>query len=847
MTCQFKEETILNLQRDILKVSYDALIVPAVVNGHVNKNVAFQFYYNNFLPPSMTLKKSGIWIDRWNTWLAASPDGLLYDGEELVGILEIKCPVDFPPKYLMMYEGVYVLDPSDSYYYQIQVQMRVAGVKWGEFVVWHEMGQARIHELIRQWDVSSLSDLNAQTLYYNQLNHSLASLETDFVADCPEETLELLKDEVLDRQSSLRNRLTELFFSSLCLVKDANNVMIHVTFKVLPPTGRLRYPTPIPHPDILLATTELELFDTLFTRFLDSLHDQLISKIWEGQVEFIGELSPTPTQQTASKSIKPSAATRTSVKLHNGRTLQCKFKKQSTLTSRTTESNNATGNQEQTQSKIKQVIKIATFLSDYLFGYANTEDLKQKFVGLWWPKLWPELDKYLLWENVRKSSGDCENITGALDVEAGLVELLEMEMIPNSLAGEFEAEVEDRMRRYYGLKKRGEVLDVVRELLLSGDENISLIYEGSERGGISAISPYNIKSQNGKGGGKGGKGSISGGEPAVKLETCYVSQKVQTMMEMVYQLALSGQTNENSIEATFHQIRDIFNLYRGLIPTTIESASMTSYSNGFSELDPTKVGIKCNDIEYVIYHLVTLGFVVNKSFYGGVEEWKEKRKMRSVTFVDMIPVFRKLEVIYFTAVMRSIRDAMKAAILNTRGKWHISNLSDDDTYESIEQHVGRAVGILLGVGKKWKTILPSEKYLQSMGILTDALITEVFNAIRDEDVNETASLDKKRKGTKMTMKNKNDSAVEIPEILNKIGVSTNSDLNYSEGSGNEKYQVRYLLSILDKCEDVFETRATGVVTSEMTKPGGMKFERVPLFKYCENWQYFLNLMNALKS
>ena len=43
--------------------------------------------------PTLQVTKSGLWIDLNTGWLACSPDGLVWDGnEQLVGILEIKCP-----------------------------------------------------------------------------------------------------------------------------------------------------------------------------------------------------------------------------------------------------------------------------------------------------------------------------------------------------------------------------------------------------------------------------------------------------------------------------------------------------------------------------------------------------------------------------------------------------------------------------------------------------------------------------------------------------------------------------------------------------------------------------------
>ena len=63
--------------------------------GIEHESVAYKEYVSKLATSSPTLQvtKSGLWIDLNTGWLACSPDGLVWDGnEQLVGILEIKCP-----------------------------------------------------------------------------------------------------------------------------------------------------------------------------------------------------------------------------------------------------------------------------------------------------------------------------------------------------------------------------------------------------------------------------------------------------------------------------------------------------------------------------------------------------------------------------------------------------------------------------------------------------------------------------------------------------------------------------------------------------------------------------------
>ncbi|KAM3612131.1 uncharacterized protein V6R79_003324 [Siganus canaliculatus] len=76
-------------------------------------------------------------------WLGSSPDGIVFDPTESppFGLVEVKCPnaksyVDVG--YLNMQSGTMRLKPGDSYYWQVQGQLRITGMQWCDFVVFAE-------------------------------------------------------------------------------------------------------------------------------------------------------------------------------------------------------------------------------------------------------------------------------------------------------------------------------------------------------------------------------------------------------------------------------------------------------------------------------------------------------------------------------------------------------------------------------------------------------------------------------------------------------------------------------------------------------------------------------------
>ncbi|XP_041912133.1 uncharacterized protein LOC121677449 isoform X2 [Alosa sapidissima] len=84
---------------------------------------------------------SGLVIHPTTPWLAASPDGVVYDPNTnpQFGLVEFKCPnvknfVDC--KYVKMENGSPKLKKSHAYYWQVQGQLLLTGMQWCDFVVW---------------------------------------------------------------------------------------------------------------------------------------------------------------------------------------------------------------------------------------------------------------------------------------------------------------------------------------------------------------------------------------------------------------------------------------------------------------------------------------------------------------------------------------------------------------------------------------------------------------------------------------------------------------------------------------------------------------------------------------
>lgn len=78
--------------------------------------------------------ETGTWVflDR-QCRMGSSPDGLIYVGDELVGVVEIKCPYNQTP-YPCLDKDPPLVKPS--HYVQIQMELAVTSSQWATYCVW---------------------------------------------------------------------------------------------------------------------------------------------------------------------------------------------------------------------------------------------------------------------------------------------------------------------------------------------------------------------------------------------------------------------------------------------------------------------------------------------------------------------------------------------------------------------------------------------------------------------------------------------------------------------------------------------------------------------------------------
>ena len=141
--------------------------IPAIKWGTQHESVALAAYEKM---RGYNVKQTGLWLLP-NGLLGASPDGMVYEGERLVGILEIKCPfsmrgIEHPTdndfrKCLPYYTSDHTLKESHDYYHQVQGELAATGAPWCDFFIWTPNGNRTIRILPNeQWRAEKLTQLS---------------------------------------------------------------------------------------------------------------------------------------------------------------------------------------------------------------------------------------------------------------------------------------------------------------------------------------------------------------------------------------------------------------------------------------------------------------------------------------------------------------------------------------------------------------------------------------------------------------------------------------------------------------------------------------------------------------
>lgn len=148
-----KRKTGINQKNFVntLLTNKDLSNVTSINYGKTNEDKAADKYvdYMKASGNTVIISESGVIVSKKMQWLAASPDRKVIDKD--YGLMEIKCPYAFknltpeeackePTFYCGLLNGKPKLQRNHSYYYQIQGQLGICGLKWCDFVCFFQKG-----------------------------------------------------------------------------------------------------------------------------------------------------------------------------------------------------------------------------------------------------------------------------------------------------------------------------------------------------------------------------------------------------------------------------------------------------------------------------------------------------------------------------------------------------------------------------------------------------------------------------------------------------------------------------------------------------------------------------------
>ncbi|XP_046603613.1 uncharacterized protein LOC124297059 isoform X2 [Neodiprion virginianus] len=173
-----------NWKNKSMKYFYPTNIsTPAMKHGLKFEPVARETYQE--LNPSTNVFQCGLIISRDNPWLGYSPDGIIFDKDKPIKLLEIKCPYEgksLPVNEVISKlnfiqtnpkdESILSLKKNHKYYGQIQFGMGILNIQKTDFIIFSSFDKS-MKVLTVDFDKQFVNDLftSLKLIYFNEMLH----------------------------------------------------------------------------------------------------------------------------------------------------------------------------------------------------------------------------------------------------------------------------------------------------------------------------------------------------------------------------------------------------------------------------------------------------------------------------------------------------------------------------------------------------------------------------------------------------------------------------------------------------------------------------------------------------
>nr|XP_056716439.1 centromere/kinetochore protein zw10 homolog [Euleptes europaea] len=197
----------------------------------------------------------------------------------------------------------------------------------------------------------------------------------------------------------------------------------------------------------------------------------------------------------------------------------------------------------------------------------------------------------------------------------------------------------------------------------------------------------------------------------LSFPACCISESIQKLVALAYQTLeeASASTDQYSAQL-FYLVRDIFYMFWDVVPM---------YHKEKLQKLPQLAAIHHNNCLYLAHHLLTLGHQFQGRLGGLLRDG-------TATFVDMVPVFRRLGAECFLAQIQVQKGELLERLSSARD---FSTVDDEDSYAVANRAVRQVVHQLRRLGKIWQGILPVNVYCRAMGTLLNTALAEIISRI----------------------------------------------------------------------------------------------------------------------
>ncbi|XP_038074915.1 centromere/kinetochore protein zw10 homolog isoform X3 [Patiria miniata] len=201
------------------------------------------------------------------------------------------------------------------------------------------------------------------------------------------------------------------------------------------------------------------------------------------------------------------------------------------------------------------------------------------------------------------------------------------------------------------------------------------------------------------------------------LPECAVSESIECLVNLAYQTLQEAASNTPQCAIQlFYTVRNMFEIFCDVVPT---------YHRDSLQKLPQVCALHHNNCMYIAHHLLTLGHQYRQSLPPPLCDGTS-------TFVDLIPVFRKLASECFLAQMRIQRDQLVESLSGAEG---FDQVATDDNFLACERAIKQVVHQLGHLQRVWTDILPSNIYTKAMSTLINTVLMHIVEKVSSlEDI-----------------------------------------------------------------------------------------------------------------